>query len=280
VTTGVLSERGLLTRLLYAIEKFACRKASVINVLTPAFADDLERRGLATRDRITFIPNAADVNAFTPAPRNNQWRDRLGWGDRFVAMYAGAHGRANALMQLVDAADALRGRPDILLASVGDGPERARCEQAARDRGLANIQFIGAVAKEEMPALVNAADAGLAVLQNNPTFKTVYPNKVFDYMSCRRPVVLAIDGVARRLVCDDAQAGLFATPEDGAEIARAIVRLCDEPDLAARLGQSGRDWVVLNADRRVLSRKYLEVLSRLTRLPADAGVGVPLSASK
>ena len=283
VTTGVLRERALLTRLLYAIERFACRRADVINVLTPAFADDIERRGLATRGKMTCIPNGADVMAFSPGDRNNTWRERLGWGDRFVALYAGAHGRANALMQLVDAADALRGRPDILLVSAGDGPERQRCERAVQERGLTNIQFIGAVPKDEMPALINAADAGLAVLQNNPTFKTVYPNKVFDYMACCRPVVLAIDGVARTLVCGDAQAGLFAEPENGPAIAQAIARLRDEPALADRLARSGRNWVVVNADRRSLAGKYLDLLSRLTRLPAVVKVSpahVPASASR
>ena len=45
-------------------------------------------------------------------------RRQLGWGDRFVVMYAGAHGRANALHQLVDAAVELRDRPDIRAALI------------------------------------------------------------------------------------------------------------------------------------------------------------------
>ena len=237
VTTGVLSERGLLTRLLYRLERFACTRATKINVLTPAFAIDLKRRGLAADDKISFVPNGADLEAFVPEPRDNECRRQRGWTGRFVALYAGAHGRANALMQLVDAAESLRGQPDVLIVSVGDGPERSACERAARERGLTNIQFIGAVPKAEMPSLVNGADVGLAVLQNNPTFKTVYPNKVFDYMACARPVVVAIDGIARQLVCEDAEAGLYVTPEDGPALAAAILRLRDDPALASRFGR-------------------------------------------
>ena len=44
-------------------------------------------------------------------------RRDLQWGDRFVALYAGAHGRANGLEQLLDAAECLRSRTDILIAS-------------------------------------------------------------------------------------------------------------------------------------------------------------------
>ena len=69
----------------------------------------------------------------------------------------------------------------------------------APTRHLNNIVFLGAQPKERMGDFVNAASAGAAVLQENPTFRTVYPNKVFDYMACARPVLLAIDGVAASL---------------------------------------------------------------------------------
>ncbi|TAJ98625.1 MAG: glycosyltransferase WbuB [Chloroflexota bacterium] len=263
VTTGVLKPHGLLTRLLYALERIACRRAAIITVLTPAFADDLKRRHLAAEAKLKFVPNGADLEVFAPASRLNAARERYGWQDRFVALYAGAHGRANAIMQLVDAATALRDRHDIRIVSVGDGPERHACEREAEVRGLSNIQFIGPVPKDEMPGLINASDVGLAVLQNNPTFLTVYPNKVFDYMACQKPVVIAIDGIARTLVCETASAGLFAAPEDGNAIAAAVIKLRDDPGLAAALGRNGLAWVRTHADRRVLARRYLDALSTL-----------------
>src|SRR4029450_7339067 len=101
---------------------------------------------------------------------------------------------------------------------VGDGPELARWKSETGSKGLANIHFHGPQPKDLMPEIVRAADIGLAVLQDNPTFRTVYPNKVFDYMACERPTVIAIDGVARTLVCDTAAAGLFVQPENGPEL--------------------------------------------------------------
>ncbi len=263
VTTGVLTKGSLLTRGLYALERWASRSADRINVLTPAFRDDLVTRGLATADRIAFIPNGADVEMFKPGPRDNAVRRSFGWGDRTVVMYAGAHGRANSVRQLLDAADQLRGRPDLLIASVGDGPERAGLEDEARRRGLDNIQFCGSQPKDRMPEFVNACDVGAAVLQNNPTFRTVYPNKVFDYMACERPTLLAIDGVARTLVCDEAQAGVFAEPDNPEAIARAIVGLADDPDGRAAMGRRGRAWVLANATREALAARYITVMQEL-----------------
>jgi len=263
ITTGVLKAGSLLTKLLYTLEQWACRSASKINVLTPAFQVDMEKRGLAAQAKFCFVPNGADTESFWPGPRDNETRRQLGWSDRFVVMYAGAHGRANALHQLVDAAAELRDRPDILIACIGDGPERQRLTEEAERRGLKNIRFHGAKPKASMPDIVNACDAGAAVLQNNPTFRTVYPNKVFDYMSCARPVLLAIDGAARTLVCDEAKAGVFAEPENPKAIASAIRFLADHPDTRAAMAANGRRWVVANASRDALAGRYLDVLMDL-----------------
>lgn len=265
ITTGVLGEKSALARLLYSLERWACASADAINVLTPAFKEDLVKRGLAVPGKISFVPNGADVESFQPGPRDNAIRREMGWGDRFVVMYAGAHGRANALGQLVDAAELLKARPDILLALVGDGTERLKLEEAVKVRGLTNVMVCGPQAKDRMPLFVQACDAGAAVLQNNPTFRTVYPNKVFDYMACARPTVLAIDGVARKLVCDDAQAGLFATPEDPRALAEAITQLADDRALCQRLGKNGLEWVNANATRQALADQYLAVMGSTER---------------
>ncbi len=263
VTTGVLKATAPLTRILYALEKMACKSADMVNVLTPAFQEDIERRGLATADKICFVPNGADLEMFVPGPRNNSIRTEFGWGDRFVAMYAGAHSLANAVSQLLDTAELLRNRPDILIACVGDGPLRASLAADAEKRGLTNIAFHGPQPKTRMPEIVNACDLGLAVLQNNPTFRTVYPNKVFDYMACAKPALLAIDGVARKLVCEEAKAGVFAEPENPAAIAAAIVSMADSPAKCAEMGRSGRAWVAANAGRDALADRYLDIMRKL-----------------
>jgi glycosyltransferase involved in cell wall biosynthesis len=262
ITTGVIQQRSMLARMLYALERWACRRSDRVNVLTPAFRDDLVKRGLAPVEKIAFIPNAADLDRFAPG-EEPLLRESLGWKDKVVALYAGAHGRANALHQLVHAAELLKQRDDILIACVGDGPERHALEADVRERGLTNIVFLGPRPKDEMPAYVRACDIGVAVLQDNPTFRTVYPNKVFDYMACARPSLLAIDGIARELVCEEAEAGLFAHPENAEAIASAVEKLADDLFLRQQLGENGRRWVEHHACREMLAETYLDLMAEL-----------------
>lgn len=270
ITTGVLARGSLMSRLLFRLEAWGYRHADRINVLTPAFRNDIVQRGLSVESKIVFVPNGADVRSFVPGPRDSAMRREMEWGDRIVALYAGAHGRANALIQLVDAATELQDRPDILIACVGDGPERVDLESEARRRNLKNIVFHGPQAKERMPALIQACDFGLAVLQNNPTFRTVYPNKVFDYMACSRASLLAIDGVARDLVCTQAKAGVFVEPENPKALAAEIRRLADAPDYRNEMGENGRRWVHANATREALADRYLGILAELGRRPKES----------
>lgn len=263
VTMGMLAPDGWLTRLLYRLEALVYRSVDRIVVLTPAFRDDIVDRGLAHEEEIATIPNGADLEWFAPGPSDPELRRRLGWDDKFVALYAGAHGPANHLIQWVEAGERLKGREDIVLAAVGDGPEREILVAETRRRGLENVQFLGPVPKADMPALLRAADVGAAVLKRVDTFKTVYPNKIFDTMASGRPVLCVVDGIARRLVVDEAEAGVYAEPEHPDAIARAIVDLADDPGRRRRLGEAGRSYVVEHFSREALSRSYLEILEEI-----------------
>lgn len=263
IAIGALGKDSLLAKGLYRLERWTYKNSDRINVLTPAFQEDILQRGLAPREKFLFIPNGADVGLFKPAPRDNSVRKEYGWEDQFVVMYTGAHGRANALHQLIDTAERLRDHSDILIVCVGDGPERNGLVEQTNQRNLQNIQFVGAQPKERMPDFINACDVGAAVLQDNPTFRTVYPNKVFDYMACEKPSLVAIDGVARKLVCDEARAGVFAEPENPDSIANVILKLKDTPKDRAKMGQRGRAWVLANATRETLATRYLTAMKEL-----------------
>ncbi len=263
ITVGVIKRNGMLARLLYKLEAGLCRWSDQINVLTPAFMEDIVGRGLASSDKMAFTPNGADTERFSPGSRDNAVRQRFGWGDKFVVMYAGAHGRANHLTQLLETAEELRDHPEVVIAMVGDGLERSALQAEAARRGLTNIQFLGSFPKEEMPAVLQACDAGIAVLKRIDTFKTVYPNKVFDYMACGKPIIIGIDGIARRMVVDEAQAGVFAEPEDPRAIADAILSLAHYPATCARFAKNGRAFVVSHFSRERLAQAYLDGLTRV-----------------
>src|SRR5690606_7169990 len=109
---------------------------------------------------------------------------------------------------------------------------------------------------------VLASDMGASVLIKNDTFKTVYSNKTFDYMSCKKPIFMAIDGVSRELL-EKANAGVFVEPENPSDFANKVRSYIDNPEKIEEQGESGYRYAKENFDRNVLALKYLEELKKV-----------------
>ena len=260
IDTGVLRS-GLLIRLAYWFESYVYRKAALINVLTPAFRRVLIAQKNVPPSKIIEIPNAADFALSETLLHDfdaEAFRREVGFEEYFVITYVGAHGVANQLEQLLEAAARLQDTP-VLFVLIGDGMRKPALVAQAQALGLTNVRFLDPVPKKEVFRYILASDMGASVLKNVETFKTVYSNKTFDYFSCKKPVLMAIDGVSRELV-EAAEAGFYVTPEDatGWEVK---VRFCiQHPELLAHMGENGYRYARLHFDRTLLACRYLDAL--------------------
>ena len=263
IDTGVLQNPALIS-FAYAFEKFIYRRADLINTLTPAFRRKLVDVKGVPAEKVIMIPNAAD---FTLAERVTEgfdrkaFRENRGWGGRVVVTYVGAHGVANHLSQLLDAAALLKEEhPEVLFALIGDGMRKPALVARAEAEGLDNVEFVDSVPKAEVFRYILASDFGTSVLKRVDTFKTIYSNKTFDYMACRLPILLAIDGVSRELV-ERADCGRFIEPEDARDYADVVAfYLGLSREEWRRQGKSGYAYAREHFDRRKLSATYLKAL--------------------
>jgi glycosyltransferase involved in cell wall biosynthesis len=140
--------------------------------------------------------------------------------------------------------------------------EKARLQQMAKDRNVPNVRFLDSVPKAEVFRYILASEMGASVLKRVDTFKTVYSNKTFDYMSCKKPILMAIDGVSRELV-EDAGAGTYVEPENTAEYDRIIRDYLAHPEKLIAQGESGYRYAKENFDREVLAKRYINHISSI-----------------
>jgi glycosyltransferase involved in cell wall biosynthesis len=247
VAAGVLRSR-LLIRLSEWLEGFLYRRADRLIVNSPGFLPHLLERG-AEESRVTLVANGVDPSKFDPSADGAEFRRRHRLEDRFVVLYAGAHGLANDLGVVLEAAKILRGEPRVAFVLVGDGKEKVSLMRQAEAAELTNVHFLPPVPKERIAEVLAAADCGLAILKPLSLYGTTYPNKVFDYMAAGRPVLLAIDGVIRRVI-EEEGAGVAVPPGDPAALADGVRRLSADPPGARKMGERGRAAVERRFDRR------------------------------
>jgi glycosyltransferase involved in cell wall biosynthesis len=255
IAVGVLRNRWLI-RASEWLERFLYHSADRIMVNSPGFLAHVEASGGKNAE---LIPNGADPAMFDPAERGTAYRKANGLDDKFVVMYAGAHGMSNDLETVLEAASLLRDRPEVQIALVGDGKEKPALVGRAADMELENVSFLPPVPKSGMAEALAAADACIAILKPLEEYKTTYPNKVFDYMAAGRPVVLAIDGVIREVV-EAAGGGFFAKPGNPKALAEAIRTLARDPVKSREMGLAGRKYLEDHFSRENMAEKLLLLL--------------------
>ncbi|MBP1694010.1 MAG: putative glycosyltransferase [Chloroflexi bacterium] len=261
VGVGVLRD-PLLIRLSEWLERFLYRHANLVLVNSPGFIDHVRSHGAK---RVELVPNGADPFMFDPLANGARFRAEHGLQGKFVALYAGAHGMSNDLEVVLDAAGLLHDRPEVVFVFLGDGKDKPALQARAAGAGLKNVVFIPPISKMEMGEALAAADACIAILKPIPLYATVYPNKVFDYMAAGRPVVLAIDGVIRKVV-EENNAGLFVEPGNPLALAEAIRILADDREKGRAMGLNGRIAVERDFDRAKLAEELAELLTSIRRV--------------
>lgn len=270
---GMGRDGSLLYRTLAKIAGFLYRRSDHIVVVTPAFKDYLVCRWHVPAEKISIVQNGVETELFSPRNADPSLRSQLGAEGKFLVSYIGTIGMAHGLDTLIEAAAKLQTlAPNVEFLLVGEGADRERICALANSRGLTNLHFGGPQPRERIPAYIAASDACLVLLKKADVFETVIPTKLLEFMSCGRPVVLGLEGQARKIV-ENAAAGIWIMPESAEELAKAILHLENNRALARQLGTNGRNYVLQHLSRKQTAAEYIALLEELT------GTSAPLRAA-
>jgi glycosyltransferase involved in cell wall biosynthesis len=172
--------------------------------------------------------------------------------------YAGAHGVANALDTLLDAAILLRGKAEFIL--VGKGPEKERLLARVQKEKIHNMHFLGSIPKQSVPTFLNSIDIAYIGWEPCELYKFgIAPNKLMDYMMAAKAIVHSVD--AGNDLVADANCGLSVPPNDPIAIVRAIEKLIALPEEDRRtLGKNGQQFVRENHSYEILADNFIHAI--------------------
>ena len=255
VDMGQMEATSPVYRVLERLEVFLYDKADRVVVMADGTRDYLVAKGVPAA-KIKFIPNAADPEDFVVATPRAELRERFGF-TRCTCVYTGAHGPANGLDLLLDAANDLV-EEDVDIVLVGNGPSKSDLQGRARDLGLSNVRFLDPIPKTEIPGLMAAADIGLHVLADVPLFRYgVSPNKVFDYLASGLPMVTNVPGEVGALVTESG-GGIAVGPTGLAAGIRKLIG-CDSARFAA-VGRAGQEYMRKHRSRTAMAARLQDLL--------------------
>jgi glycosyltransferase involved in cell wall biosynthesis len=174
-------------------------------------------------------------------------------------LYAGLHGIAQGLEQVVRAAELLREDRGLRFVLIGDGPEKKQLQEQAARAQLTNVRFWEARSAKEVPALLASADAILVPLKSY--IPGAVPSKLYEAMATQRPVVLVASGEAADIV-ERNRAGCVLEPGDVTGMAGAIRQLRADASRRAELGRNGRRAAEEHFDRSRIAQRFVEFLEQ------------------
>jgi colanic acid biosynthesis glycosyl transferase WcaI len=239
--SGLIRRGGLVARALYRWDRKLCMASSKVIVISTSMRDALLDGRKLPPDRVAVIPDWIDDREFPLLPRDNGWRRDKGIPDAsFVALFAGTLGLVSGADMLVEAAERLRHRPEIVFCCVGQGVLKDRMMSEAKARGLTNIRFEPLQIRERVPEMQAAADVCLLTMRPDSSNASV-PSKLIAYMAAGRPVICAAPpqtDAAKTI--RGARTGLVAPAGDPEAFAAAILYLHDRPQEAAAMGLRAR----------------------------------------
>jgi colanic acid biosynthesis glycosyl transferase WcaI len=256
---GIMSD-GVVLRMAALLERWIYRRATRVTAVTEGIRTALLQKKNVPAEKVLFLPNGVNTQLIRPLPPDEELRNQLGLARKRVVLYAGNHGYAGALDQLLDAANQLTQHERIHFLLIGDGPQKTQLQARVRQMGLTNVTFLDPVPLDELPRIISLADCAVVTLRRANVMRGARPAKALVMMAGGKPIVLAAEGEAADLIAN-AHAGFVVPPENPPALAGAIRSLLSDPDAARAMGLNGRTYIQQNLEWSLLVRNWLSQLT-------------------
>jgi glycosyltransferase involved in cell wall biosynthesis len=257
VELSSLSSAHPLIKFMEFYEKFAYTKADKVISLLPNAKEHFLKHGMK-ENKFVYLPNGIE-DTQTSVPLSLGIQEKIPM-DKFIIGYSGTIGIANNLNYLLDAAAILKENDEIHFIILGNGGEKKGLQKRVKALSLTNVTFLRAIPKEEITSFLRYIDVAFISLLPENLFKFgVSPNKVFDYMYAKKPIIWAIE--AGNNLVEEAKCGLTVPLNNATSLKNSILKLKGLKNEALKeLGQNGYNFVRTHHSYKMLAAKLIKII--------------------
>jgi glycosyltransferase involved in cell wall biosynthesis len=251
--------------LAYKLEAYLYKKSFLVTGQTQGIVADINKR--FPKVPTMWLPNGIDKDVYSFDEIETDWIEEYGIQGKRLYMYAGIIGHAQGLDVIIKAKQWLmNNEPDIAsgleFVMIGDGPEQDRLEELDKELET-KIVFIPNTPKQKVMRMIKNASGYIVPLKKLNLFLGAIPSKIFDPLALGIPVLLGVDGEARNIFIEQGKGGIFYEPENHEALAKAIVQLENDKNLAKKLGRQGKEYVEQNFDRKTIAMSFKDRVQTL-----------------
>ena len=179
--------------------------------------------------------------------------------DKFRVIFFGTYVPLQGAEYIVRAAKLLEREKNIVFYFFGNGQDREKTARLASELNLKNIIFKDMLTPEELKLEIAKSDVSLGLFGDTPKTPLVIPNKVYEALAMKQPVITADTKAIRELF--DENDMYLVKPANPEELAGAIIKLKDNPGLRDKLAENGHNKFKENASHQILGERLLKIIN-------------------
>jgi glycosyltransferase involved in cell wall biosynthesis len=245
-----VEEGSFKARLYYYLDKYSCKVSDRVLLDTEEHIKYFCEEFHLEREKFGRIFIGADDDVFYPREANRQ--------DGFTVVFHGTFIPLQGIQYILKAAKLLK-EEEIKFDIIGTGQTYESAVRLVRKLDLKNVRLRGRVKYEELPDLIARADVGLGIFGDTPKAKRVIPNKAYEILAMKKPLITGDSPAARETLTNKENALLceMANPE---AIVNSIVKLKEDEKLRKRISDKGYKLFKEKFSPKMIGREVKKVI--------------------
>jgi glycosyltransferase involved in cell wall biosynthesis len=237
-------------------------KANKVIAVSPEFLSTLERRIPTARNKLVLVPNTIRSSFFEDYILEEAIVNK--YKNNFVILYLGdthlRRGLQTAIASLQKIHEII---PEIKLVIVGKNTTDAILKQQAKELNVERfIDFEGWKNVSLFQSYILSSDICISPLHRNLQHDVAYANKIFQYMSFGKPLLVS-DAIAQKKLIEKTKSGLVHKEKDVEDFAQKILKLYNDASLRKQLGDHGEKFVRNDFSWEQTSKKLITLYDTL-----------------
>jgi glycosyltransferase involved in cell wall biosynthesis len=241
-------------------EKFAYKKAEKVISVLPYAYKHMIKQGMY-KDKFVYIPNGICIDDYKNVEKAPEEILNEIPKNKFIVMYAGTFGKANALEYLIKSAKLIKNYKNIHFVLIGKGMEENNLKNLVKQLNLTNITFLPPVNKRQIQDVLRKSDICYIGWKKKKIYKYgISANKLFDYMYAEKPILHSFSGNGD--IVKEANCGVSVEAENPEDIAKGILKLYEmDKEKRIQLGKNGKNYLLKHHTYKVITDKFEEIIN-------------------
>lgn len=222
-------------------EEFLLKSEKIITV-SPHFVDEIVERTQLPKENVVLVPNTVRQSFYKEATIQESIQEK--YKKNFVILYVGDTNIRRGLLTAIQSIPKLiKEIKNLKLVIVGKNTTDYILKKEVQDLGVgAYVDFEGWQDLTLFPSYITASDVCISPLYRSIQHDVAYANKVFQYMSFAKPVLVS-NAIAQKEIVEKSNAGLVHKEKDANDFAAKVLDLYHDASKSKTLGENGKRFI-------------------------------------